>query len=99
MNIKSKYKSILVVLVMLASLSSCQFLHSKKSKPFCELFDYNTNMLICYGQSLSVGGGATNELSNFRNIVSFKGGCNEWASEVNVNDPVSVAPELTQNSG
>jgi hypothetical protein len=47
-------------------------------------------MLICYGQSLSVGGGATNAQSNFRNIVSFNGGCNEWQSKVDISDPESV---------
>jgi len=48
-------------------------------------------MLICYGQSLSVGGGATNAASNFRNILSFQGGCNEWRSKVDINNPESVS--------
>jgi hypothetical protein len=87
----SKLKSKTLALVMLVSLCLCQLLYGQSTKPFCKLFDYNINMLICYGQSLSVGEGATNEYSNFRNIISFKGGCNEWSSKVNINDSVSVA--------
>lgn len=60
-------------------------------KPFCKQFDYNVNMLICYGQSLSVGGGATNVASNFRNILSFPGGCNEWGSKVDIHNKESVS--------
>ena len=68
-----------------------QLLVGQKAKPLCKLLDYNINMLICYGQSLSVGWGATDSTCNFGNIISFKGGCNEWASNVNISDSLSVA--------
>ena len=65
--------------------------YGQTQKPFNKKFDYNVNMLICYGQSLSVGGGGTDAHSNFRNILSFPGGCNEWGSKVDITDPVSRA--------
>jgi|GEM_PF-5264346 len=77
--------------VLFALLFCNQFLAGQEAKPFCKLLDYNVNMLICYGQSLSVGWGTTDKNSNFRNIISFKGGCNEWASNVNIDDPASIA--------
>ncbi len=77
--------------ILFALLFCNQFLVGQEAKPFCKLLDYNTNMLICYGQSLSVGWGATDTNSNFRNIISFKGGCNEWASNVNIDDSASIA--------
>lgn len=87
----SNLKRIILLLAIMALLFSCKLNNSQKIKSFSELFDYNVNMLICYGQSLSVGGGATDGNSNFRNIISFPGGCNDWASEVDVNDSASVA--------
>ena len=91
MNMLSQLKIITITFVMFTSLCCNQLLYGQGTKSFCKKFDYNINMLICYGQSLSVGGGATNAQSNFRNIISFKGGCNEWGSKVNINDPKSVA--------
>ncbi len=77
---------------MLFALLFCnQLLEGQEAKPLCKLLDYNINMLICYGQSLSVGYGATDTNSNFRNIISFRGGCNEWASNVNIGDSISIA--------
>lgn len=87
----SQLKTITITFVLITSLSFSQLLFGQDAKPFCKKFDYNINMLICYGQSLSVGGGATNAQSNFRNIISFKGGCSERSSNVNINDPKSVA--------
>ncbi len=91
MKMNSQLKITTITFVVITLLSCNQLLHGQDVKQFCNKFDYNINMLICYGQSLSVGGGATNTQSNFRNIISFKGGCNEWASKVNINDPKSVA--------
>lgn len=91
MNILSKIKIALTPAVLFVLLCCNQFVYGQVEKPFTKKFDYNVNMLICYGQSLSVGGGATNSQSNFRNTISFKGGCNEWASKVNINNPESVA--------
>ena len=54
-------------------------------------FDYDVPYIVCYGQSLSVGGGATDGNSNFRNMLSFIGGCNEWASNVDINNASSVS--------
>ncbi len=54
------------------------------------VYDWDINMLPFYGQSLSVASNATNGSSNFRNILSFKGGCNESLSNVNINDITSV---------
>lgn len=50
----------------------------------------NINMLIGYGQSLSVQSGATSALTNFRNILSFPGGCNEFLSNVDITSPAIV---------
>ena len=86
-----KLKTLSVVLLLTISFGYTQKTSLVDNKPFYKKFDYNINMLICYGQSLSVGGGATNADSNFRNIISFKGGCNEWGSKVDINDPKSVA--------
>lgn len=88
---RSPLRAITVIFSILTSLFGNQLLYGQGVKPFCKKFDYNINMLICYGQSLSVGGGATDVQSNFRNIISFKGGCNEWRSEVNISDSKSVA--------
>lgn len=82
---------ITITIVIFTSLCCSQLLYGQEAKPFYKKFDYNINMLICYGQSLSVGEGATNAHSNFRNMISFKGGCNEWASNVDINDSISVA--------
>jgi len=82
---------LILALIILVAIFSNQQVYSQETKPFSKLFDYNINMLICYGQSLSVGGGGTNKDSNLRTIVSFKGGCNEWGSNVNINDSLSVA--------
>lgn len=91
MNMLSRLKIRTITYLVIASLCCSQLLYGQSTKPFSKKFDYNINMLICYGQSLSVGGGATNAQSNFRNIISFKGGCNEWGSKVDINDPQSVA--------
>lgn len=53
-------------------------------------FEWDINMLINYGQSLSVGGGAANINDDFRNVVSFPGGINEWSSELDIDDPNQV---------
>jgi hypothetical protein len=91
MNMNSRLKITTITFVVITSLFCSQLLYGQGEKPFLKKFDYNINMLICYGQSLSVGGGATNAQSNFRNIVSFQGGANEWASKVDIYDPKSVA--------
>ena len=86
----SPLKSITIIIIVISLFCWNQTLYGQETKQF-KKFDYNINMLICYGQSLSVGGGATNAESNFRNIISFKGGCNEWGSKVDINDPASVS--------
>lgn len=91
MILKSQLKLTRIVFLLLTALGGSQILYGQEAKPFSKKLDYNINMLICYGQSLSVGGGATNAQSNFRNIISFKGGCNEWGSKVDINDPKDVA--------
>ena len=48
------------------------------------------NMLVHYGQSLSVGGLVFPSDGDFKNTLSFVGGGNEWASNVDINDPKSV---------
>ncbi len=77
--------------VLLALLFYSQLCNGQEAKPFCRLLDYNINMLICYGQSLSVGWGATDSTSNYDPIISFRRGCNEWASEVDIHDSASIA--------
>jgi hypothetical protein len=61
------------------------------NRPFYDKFDHNVNMLICNGQSLSFGEGATNKENNFRIIASYKGGCNEWESKVDLDNPKSIS--------
>ena len=61
------------------------------STPYSAQYGWDINMLINYGQSLSVGGGASDTNTNFRRTLSFPGGNNEWASNVDINDPTSVA--------
>ena len=54
--------------------------------------DYNTdvNMLINYGQSLSVGGSLSSSDADFHKMLTFKGGGNEWRENVDIDDPTSV---------
>lgn len=54
--------------------------------------DYNTdvNMLINYGQSLSVGGSLDSSAADFHKMLTFKGGGNEWRENVDIDDPISV---------
>ena len=47
-------------------------------------------MIINYGQSLSVGGGAALPVNDFRNALSFPGGISEWAAGVDIDDPKQV---------
>lgn len=84
-------KKLLLFVTLALTLSYTQAIYGKENLPYCKKFDYNINMLICYGQSLSVGGGATNVHSNFRNIISFQGGCNEWGVRLDINNPEQVS--------
>ena len=77
----------IIVICLLLAFSQATSAQTKKLK---NEFDYEVNMLICYGQSLSVGGGATNGKSNFRNILSFQGGCNEWGAKLDLSDAKAV---------
>ena len=69
---------------------SCE-LSSDELESYQKIFDYDVNMLICYGQSNSSGANATDNNTDFRNTISFIGGCNESISDVNINDPSSVS--------
>jgi len=64
---------------------------SNSISPYSGSYDWDINMLPIFGQSLSVGSSGTNASSNLRNILSFVGGCNESASNVNINDSASVS--------
>lgn len=58
--------------------------------PYSGNFDWDVNMIINYGQSLSVGGGAATINDDFRNTMTFPGGISEWASELNIDDKSQV---------
>lgn len=62
-----------------------------EKSPFTQNFQHDINMLICYGQSLAVGGGAADLNTDVRNVLSFPGGCNEWFYNVDITNPASVA--------
>lgn len=53
-------------------------------------FEWDVNMLINYGQSLSVGGGAANVNDDFRNVLSFPGGINEWDAKLDIENERQV---------
>ena len=53
-------------------------------------FSGDVNMLINYGQSLSVGGSLNKNAGNFYKTLVFNGGGNEWASNVDINNTTSV---------
>ena len=78
----------LIIFFVLILLKN-QALKAESQFPTTKKLDYNINMLICYGQSLSVGGNATDQHSNLKNILSFVGGCNEWAFKLDINDSIS----------
>ena len=59
--------------------------------PYSGNFQWDVNMIINYGQSLSVGGGAANTNDDFRNALAFPGGISEWGAEVNIDDSKQVA--------
>jgi hypothetical protein len=46
----------------------------------------NVNMLIMYGQSLSIGGGASDDHTDKRSTLSFIGGNNEGLIDLNIGD-------------
>lgn len=45
--------------------------------PYSAKYGWDINMIINYGQSLSVGAGAALAIDNFRNALAFPGGINE----------------------
>ena len=53
-------------------------------------YEADVNMLINYGQSLSVGGSQNRNSANYYKTLTFKGGGNEWASNVDIDNPESV---------
>lgn len=69
---------------------SCSLDNSDELNLTNRIFDYNINMLICYGQSNSSGPEATNNDADFRNTLAFQGGCNESMSYVDINNPTSL---------
>lgn len=58
--------------------------------PYSGNFGWDVNMIINYGQSLSVGGGAATINDDFKNVLAFPGGINEWASELDIDDQQQV---------
>lgn len=56
-----------------------------------KIFDHDINMLICYGQSNSSGSGAIDNTDFLKNTISFKGGCNESMSNLNIENDEEVA--------
>lgn len=70
----------------LKSQSSSQSYQS----PYSGNFEWDVNMIINYGQSLSVGGGAALPVNDFRNALSFPGGISEWAAGLDIDDPKQV---------
>lgn len=60
------------------------------STPYSGNFQWDVNMIINYGQSLSVGGGAANISDNFRNALSFPGGIDEWSYNLDINNSTQV---------
>ena len=70
----------------LKSQSASQSYHS----PYSGNFEWDVNMIINYGQSLSVGGGAALPVNDFRNALSFPGGISEWAAGLDIDDPKQV---------
>lgn len=65
--------------------------YSVNSLKYSSNFQWDVNMIINYGQSLSVGGGAANTNDNFRNALAFPGGIDEWASNLNIDDSSQVS--------
>jgi len=51
----------------------------------------DVNMMIMYGQSLAVGGGATDDMTNKKKTLSFAGGYNEYASNLDISVPAQVS--------
>ena len=60
------------------------------TSPYSGNFAWDVNMIINYGQSLSVGGGAATINDDFRNVLSFPGGINEWATGLDIDDEKQV---------
>lgn len=58
--------------------------------PYSGNFQWDVNMIINYGQSLSVGGGAASINDDFKNTLSFPGGINEWSCDLNIDDKSQV---------
>nr|DAW48997.1 MAG TPA: acetylxylan esterase related enzyme [Crassvirales sp.] len=89
---KSKY----IIKNIPTSLASKDYVDEKvkaveiKPKHSQLYFDSDINMLINYGQSLSVGGLIDKYAGNFYKTLVFKGGGNEWSSNVNINSEESV---------
>lgn len=89
---KSKY----IIKNIPTSLASKDYVDEKvkaveiKPKPSQLYFDSDVNMLINYGQSLSVGGLIDRYAGNFYKTLVFKGGGNEWSSNVDINNEDSV---------
>ena len=54
-------------------------------------FDTDVVMLINYGQSLSVGGVKNKDAADFHKMLTFKGGSNEWQSDIDITDSTDVA--------
>ena len=72
---------------ILKTQSAGQSSHS----PYSGNFQWDVNMIINYGQSLSVGTGAAVQGDDFRNALSFPGGISEWGAELDIEDPKQVA--------
>jgi hypothetical protein len=59
-----------------------------KANPICST---DVQMIIGYGQSLSVFGSGSDSSTNFREMLSFSGGINENTNNVDITNPTSVS--------
>ena len=68
--------------------------------PYSLKYDADVNLIIFYGQSLSVGGSVPVSSNDFHKMLTFKclnkngnfvGGSNEWANDVDIDDSESVS--------
>ena len=74
-------KRIFTLFIVTTSLFICAVVHASKVN---HAIDSDVVMIINYGQSLSVGGSMTKNYTDFHNMLTFNGGSNEWASEVDI---------------
>ena len=74
-------KSIVTSIVTVTTLFMCAVSQASNVN---HTIDSDVVMIINYGQSLSVGGSMNKNYADFHNMLTFNGGSNEWASNVDI---------------